>query len=320
MLSVVIACNGTQTTNDNTADNTVITNNIENENNIVADNDSIDDKDLNDSTFSEEANQISENVEADNSNEQEDSLGTKNETEEEEVEYSVKESLYVLKSVNVRKGPSTTYEKIGLISRGTIVDIVGEVDGWYEILYNTEIAYVKTDYLGTKEEYDEIIKKEEQALIDAQNAASANNSNGGKASQDNSTSAGNGNAAVSQGDFLSRVVELCNKYRLEAGLTPLTEDSVLDQKAQIRAGEVTVKFDHTRPDGSNCFTVLDGVNFTMAGENIAAGQVTPEQVVEEWMNSPAHRENIMNPDFRKIGVGYTTGGEYGTAWVQIFTN
>ena len=56
------------------------------------------------------------------------------------------------------------------------------------------------------------------------------------------------------------------------------------------------------------------------GENIAAGNATAAATVEQWMNSPGHRANIMNPDFTHIGVGYIqTNGGYRHYWVQMFT-
>ena len=59
---------------------------------------------------------------------------------------------------------------------------------------------------------------------------------------------------------------------------------------------------------------------TLCGENIAAGQGEPKDVVEAWMNSPGHRDNIMNKDFKKIGIGYCEGGEYGAYWAQLFAD
>jgi uncharacterized protein YkwD len=61
-----------------------------------------------------------------------------------------------------------------------------------------------------------------------------------------------------------------------------------------------------------------GIQFSYAGENIAAGQRTPQEVVNSWMNSPGHRANILNRNYTKIGVGYASGGEYGTYWTQMF--
>ncbi|BDG35019.1 CAP domain-containing protein [Saccharococcus caldoxylosilyticus] len=58
------------------------------------------------------------------------------------------------------------------------------------------------------------------------------------------------------------------------------------------------------------FTVMKnfGIRYCTAGENIAAGQRTPQEVVNAWMNSPGHRANILNKNFTHIGVGYAKGG------------
>jgi uncharacterized protein YkwD len=61
-----------------------------------------------------------------------------------------------------------------------------------------------------------------------------------------------------------------------------------------------------------------GIDFKAAGENIAAGQKTAEEVMDGWMNSEGHRANILNPDFTHIGIGYVQGGDYGTYWTQLF--
>lgn len=134
----------------------------------------------------------------------------------------------------------------------------------------------------------------------------------------NSGSSGANNSS----DFCAEVVRLVNEERAKAGLSPLGTFDTLTAAAQIRAPELITKFDHNRPDGTKCFTALGeaGVsNYYTAGENIAAGQRTPAEVVESWMNSPGHRANILNGDFTHIGVGYVQGGgNYGHYWVQLF--
>lgn len=122
--------------------------------------------------------------------------------------------------------------------------------------------------------------------------------------------------------FASEVVRLLNIERAKAGISALTESTALNAAAGIRANEILLSFSHTRPDGREWYTVLNdsGITFSAAGENIAAGQKTPAEVVEGWMNSAGHKSNIMNPNFNKVGVGYVTGGEYGTYWSQLFTN
>ena len=73
---------------------------------------------------------------------------------------------------------------------------------------------------------------------------------------------------------------------------------------------------------SSCFTILReyGISYRRAAENIAGGQPTPAAVVNSWMNSSGHRANILDGNLRKIGVGYARGGQYGTYWVQLFTD
>ncbi len=100
------------------------------------------------------------------------------------------------------------------------------------------------------------------------------------------------------------------------------DNSALSAVAQVRAKEIVELFEHYRPDGTKCYTALQeqGVDYWYAGENIAAGYQTPAQVVDGWMHSEGHRANILNPNFKKLGVGYyySFNGEYGAYWVQIF--
>jgi uncharacterized YkwD family protein len=79
-------------------------------------------------------------------------------------------------------------------------------------------------------------------------------------------------------------------------------------------------FSHTSPTYGDPFTMIKhfGISFTAAGENIAAGQATPQEVVQAWMNSPGHRANILNSTYTDIGVGYAAGGSEHYYWVQQF--
>ncbi len=123
--------------------------------------------------------------------------------------------------------------------------------------------------------------------------------------------------------YAYEVVELVNKVREENGLGKLTTTPELMKTAQIRAEETVTVFEHTRPDGTLCFTAFqqNGVKYNKAGENIAAGQNTPAEVMESWLNSPGHRANILNTNFNRIGVGcYQTNNVYGIYWTQCFTN
>lgn len=125
-------------------------------------------------------------------------------------------------------------------------------------------------------------------------------------------------------ELTAEVIRLVNVERAKEDLAPLGTYESLTKAAQIRAPELVTLFSHDRPDGTECFTALDETGasrnaYTM-GENIAAGSATAAGVVEQWMNSPGHRANIMNPDFTHIGVGYQQdpSGIYGYYWVQMF--
>ena len=112
-------------------------------------------------------------------------------------------------------------------------------------------------------------------------------------------------------ELAAEVVRLVNVERSKEGLSPLGTFDSLTQAAQIRAPEVGVLFSHDRPDGTSCFTALDQTGAKKGaytwGENIAAGNATAAETVEQWMNSPGHRANILNPKYTHIGVGYCYG-------------
>ena len=109
----------------------------------------------------------------------------------------------------------------------------------------------------------------------------------------------------------------------DIALNALTMDEKLMKAAQDRAKELTKSFSHTRPNGTSCFTIFEKYKITptASGENIAAGQRSAAAVMDSWMNSPGHKENIMNNRFKKIGVGLVIvpNDMYSYYWVQMFT-
>ena len=97
------------------------------------------------------------------------------------------------------------------------------------------------------------------------------------------------------------------------GLARLQYDEELEAVALVRAKELAVLFDHTRPDGSAWYTVSD----VTCGENLGKGQSSSESVMTAWMNSDSHRYNILLADYKTIGVAcYACNGKY--YWVQEF--
>lgn len=120
--------------------------------------------------------------------------------------------------------------------------------------------------------------------------------------------------------FASQVVKLVNEERAKAGLSPLTVKEQVVGAAETRARELETSFSHTRPNGSGFSTALTaaGVRYRGAGENIAYGQKTPEQVMQGWMNSAGHRANILNSSFTSIGVGHFRSAAGVDYWTQLF--
>lgn len=121
--------------------------------------------------------------------------------------------------------------------------------------------------------------------------------------------------------YAEQVVKLVNEERAKAGLSALTMDADITAAANVRAKEIKQSFSHTRPDGTSFSTALkeQGVSYRGSGENIAWGQKSPEQVMNGWMNSDGHRANILNPNFKNIGVGYYQDASGVNHWVQLFT-
>ena len=121
--------------------------------------------------------------------------------------------------------------------------------------------------------------------------------------------------------YVKRIVELVNEERAKAGLNALTLKADVTEAAQVRAVECETLFSHTRPNGTSFVTALKeaGVSYRGAGENIAWGQKTPEQVMEGWMNSAGHRANILNEKYTSIGVGYYQSAAGVNYWSQLFT-
>ena len=120
-------------------------------------------------------------------------------------------------------------------------------------------------------------------------------------------------------DFEWEVLRLVNRERAEQGLHPLAGHGALQKAADIRAEEIYQAFVivHSRPDGRSYDTVLDEVEYphSTSGENIAAGQSTPADVMSSWMESSGHRWNILRADVSRIGIGETN-----LRWVQLFAD
>lgn len=120
-------------------------------------------------------------------------------------------------------------------------------------------------------------------------------------------------------NFVKQVAELTNAARLEKGAKALKLDNNLTEAAQLKSNDMAENgyFSHQSPTYGSPFELMDqvGIKYTKAAENIAAGQRTPEQVVNSWLNSEGHRANMLDPEMTHIGIGYNSNGHY---WTQMF--
>lgn len=130
------------------------------------------------------------------------------------------------------------------------------------------------------------------------------------------------NVKASNLNYEERVVQLVNIEREKNGLNPLSLDSAISNVARIKSKDMADNnyFAHQSPTYGSAGDMLNqfGIKWTAWGENIAAGQDTPEEVVNAWMNSEGHRANILSPNFTKIGVGYVTNSNGRPYWTQMF--
>lgn len=117
--------------------------------------------------------------------------------------------------------------------------------------------------------------------------------------------------------FAQQVLDIVNQERQKAGLQPLKMNTELSKMAMAKAQDMYNNnyFDHQSPTYGSPFDMMNsfGITYKTAGENIARGQTSPTEVMNQWMNSPGHRQNILDSSFTQIGVAY-----YNSEWVQEF--
>lgn len=153
---------------------------------------------------------------------------------------------------------------------------------------------------------------------------SSNHSDNHSGNSSSPASSSSGNTATgTYADFQNQVLQLVNKERTSRGLGALTMDSALNNTATLKSQDMAKLgyFDHTSPTYGSPFDMMKqfGISYRTAGENIAMGQTSPEQVMNGWMNSEGHRANILNSSFTKIGIGIAQNSSGRYYWTQQFT-
>ncbi|MCM3804738.1 CAP domain-containing protein [Streptomyces sp. DR7-3] len=147
-------------------------------------------------------------------------------------------------------------------------------------------------------------------------ATSAGSPSATSAGSPSATPAGSPSAAATD---QQEVVDLVNSERGKAGCEPLTVNEKLTKAAQDHSEDMAAHGDmsHTGSDGSSPGDRIEraGYSWRAYGENVAYGYDSPKSVMAGWMNSSGHKANILNCDFKEIGVGLAQPGNY---WTQDF--
>jgi uncharacterized protein YkwD len=136
-------------------------------------------------------------------------------------------------------------------------------------------------------------------------------------------------------EYEQELLRLVNEIRAKKGLNALEWNEDLAHAARYHAKDMQVDryFEHAMYDRVGRWNRLKLVCGTFEkmdvftqnkifsrSENIGAGSITPQEMFNDWMNSPGHKENIMDPEAKYMGAGYieVEGSEWGTYWVQCF--
>jgi uncharacterized YkwD family protein len=122
-------------------------------------------------------------------------------------------------------------------------------------------------------------------------------------------------------DQHARILKLVNTERAKFGIQPLKMNSSLCRLAELKSEEMVQKnyFSHQSPNHGSAFDMMRsyGINYMIAGENLAIDK-DADYAHNAWMNSKAHKENILNPSFTQIGIGICAKGNSSYVYTQMF--
>jgi uncharacterized YkwD family protein len=206
---------------------------------------------------------------------------------------NIKQIEITTNNLNVRTGPSTSYKKIGTVSSGDVLDVLGMIGSWYVIhMENGSIGVISSTYTKASSYYNPAYTSEKEDKY-------SNN--------------------LSAEETL--MINLINSERKKAGLPDYKIDMELMKVARIKSRDISNNkyFSHNSPIYGSPFKMLKdfSIDYNMAGENIA-GNSTIESAMNSLMNSPSHNINILSTDYNYIGIGITNDPRYGKVFTQLF--
>lgn len=185
--------------------------------------------------------------------------------------------MYAQRSVNVRKGPSTDYERVGSLTTNQEVTVTGKAStGWYEISYNGEVAYVSNSYLGN----EKVVVQPTPAPTTPSTPEATT-----PATPDAGTGGSTATAETTYTVYLEpNMLGLVNGHRTANGVPALTWNSAKEQEALNRARAIADNFSHAG-NPADC-------------ENIAysMGYGDANTFYTQYYNSPGHNQVMLHND------------------------
>ncbi len=201
-------------------------------------------------------------------------------------------------ALNVRSGPSTYFQRVGMVYQDQIVDCIGRLGDWYIIHLDSDILGVASGRYLTPY-YPPQAQPAPAPTLDPQADT----------------------IAEEVRDEAEKMLELVNAERAKVGAPALTLDSEVMRVAQFKAQDMVDRnyFSHNSPTYGSPFDMLKsfGVSYRTAGENLA-GNISVERAHTSLMNSEGHRRNILNANYNRVGIGIVDSPKYGKIYVQMF--
>lgn len=234
----------------------------------------------------------------------------------EKVEYS--DAIVTASRLNVREGPSTSFDSIYQLKQGQSVTVIGKIGDWYAV-YNVEngiVGAVDGRYLQVGDGY---LAASKTGNIPVTDKTAPQKQTPSKETPDKGKTTSDPKLGLSEDE--QKLLELVNKARKDKGLNELTIDENLMKVARTKAKDMVENnyFSHQSPTYGSPFDMMRQFEnaFKSAGENIA-GNKTVEGAFKAWMASDSHKKNILNGNFTVTGIGIEESKTYGKVLVQQF--
>lgn len=217
---------------------------------------------------------------------------------------------------NIRTGPSTKEKIVCMLKKGDRIEVLGKLGDWYAIYHS------KNKCIGMI--HSKLIKPiypSSKVPLKSSQSKSMKKPSPVRTSIPKPSPVTTSSQSVQASTEEKALLVLINQARTQAGVKALTFDSGVLKTARLKARDMVDKnyFAHQSPTYGSPFDMMRqfGVSFKSAGENIAGNQ-TYEKAFNAWMNSPGHKQNILNASFTATGIGITDSPVYGKVFVQQF--